>query len=156
MDRTRTFYYAYTTFISTELIGPPMASWTSGFSLWIPIAIGAILLVLCYPVLAIMPATQKTRAKSNSSNPEAESDTQNPNIQDGPPVIFRLPWGNETSRQFLSLFENWNMLLALPIFLVGVFRGVSLRVLLQYTSVRFNWRLSQVRNLHLCSPFLHV
>lgn len=143
MNRTRTFYYAYTTFISTELIGPVLASWTSGYSLWIPIAVGAILLVLYYPVLLIMPATQKAHAESNLSILETEPDTQSSDIEDGPQGIFRLPWWNETGRQFLSLFENGNLLLALSIFLIGVFRGVLLRVLLQYTSVRLTWKLSR-------------
>lgn len=46
------------------------------------------------------------------------------------------------------LFESRSMLLAQPIFFIGVFRGISLRVLLQYTSVRFGWKLSQVCDPH--------
>ncbi|KAL9068134.1 MAG: hypothetical protein Q9161_006378 [Pseudevernia consocians] len=146
--RTRTFYYAYTVFISTELIGPPIASWTSRYSLWIPLAIGAALLVLCYPVLAVMPATPKARA--NLSVPEADPHIQDSNTQKGSQAIFHRFWRIKANNPIFSLFENRKMLLALPIFFVGVFRGVSLRVLLQYTSVRFGWKLSQVRNPQLC------
>lgn len=46
------------------------------------------------------------------------------------------------------LFSNWDMRLAAPVFLVSTFRGVSLRVLTQYTSNRFGWELDQVRALH--------
>lgn len=43
-----------------------------------------------------------------------------------------------------SLFQNSNITIALPIFFVGTFRGISLRLLLHYTSVRFNWKLAEV------------
>lgn len=49
------------------------------------------------------------------------------------------------SRRYMAIlsempvfFKNRDMILALPIFFVGTFRGISLQVLIQYTSVRFS------------------
>ncbi|OQU99114.1 hypothetical protein CLAIMM_04796 [Cladophialophora immunda] len=47
----------------------------------------------------------------------------------------------------LTLFQQCNMLLAAPIFFITTFRGISVHMLLQYASVRFGWKLSQVGDL---------
>jgi hypothetical protein len=43
----------------------------------------------------------------------------------------------------LALFRQRNLLLTVPIFVVGVFRTATLNVLLQYTSIRFDWTLAR-------------
>lgn len=42
------------------------------------------------------------------------------------------------------LTESRNIRFAIPLFLVGTFRNVSLNALLQYVSARFEWALSDV------------
>ena len=41
------------------------------------------------------------------------------------------------------IFSSRNMRLAVAVFLVGTFRGISLRALIQYASTRFGWKLSR-------------
>ena len=150
MYRSRTFFYAYSCFISTELIGPPLAAWTSDLSLWIPISIGTASLLLCFPILAIMPESQVNRANSCQ---DTDSDSERSSYSSTPPhrtsckMEIGIPWYDSKMPSTFTVFRQRNMLLALPIFLVGVFRGVSIRLLIQYTSVSFGWKLSQV-----CEP----
>ena len=154
MYRTRTFFYSYSCFISTELIGPPLAAWTSELSLWLPMGIGIASLLLCFPVLAIMPESHANRANScqdidgdgermscSSTSPYRKSRKTGTGIQ----------WYDWQMPNIFALFKYCNMLLAFPIFLVGVFRGVSIRLLLQYTSATFGWKLSQVCALIPCT-----
>lgn len=153
MYRTRTFFYAYSCFISTELIGPPLAAWTSELSLWIPIGLGIASLLLCFPVLAIMPESHVNHVNHAKLCQDTDSDSERLSYSSTPPyrtsckMETGILWYDSQMPSISALFRQRNMLLALPIFLVGVFRGVSIRLLIQYTSVTFGWKLSQV-----CKP----
>lgn len=150
MYRTRTFFYAYSCFIATELIGPPLAAWTSDISLWIPIGMGIASLLLCFPVLAIMPESHINHAipcQDTDSDSERLYYSSTRSHRTSYKMEVGIPWYDSQKPSISALFRQRNMLLALPIFLVGVFRGVSIRLLIQYTSVTFGWKLSQV-----CGP----
>lgn len=149
MDRTRTFYLAYAAFISTELIGPPLASVTSRITVWTPIAIGFAALLSCYAVLILMPepqrrlgaSSERADRKPNVNTSSASAKTMKQTAQE--------VYGTWPKLRISDLFKSRNMILAFPVFMIGVFRGVSLRVLLQYTSVRFGWKLSQVSDANI-------
>ena len=42
-----------------------------------------------------------------------------------------------------GIFKTTNMILTVPVFLVGLLRPTTLDILLQYTSVQFGWNLSK-------------
>lgn len=145
-DRTKTLYYMYSCFIFVEIVAPPIAYGTAKLSLWIPFAIGIMCLVLDCGVLIIMPDVSKkdpsrgeTPMRIDPDPPAANSNTEN---------------DEETKQSYVQqlyevvrLFKQRNMLLSLPIFLIGSFRAISLRAVLQYASSRFEWDFSDTNAL---------
>ena len=100
--------------------------------------------MLSFPILKLMP--EPRHDKTSPTRPSEESQT---GLSDQGPKqhiewMARCVYQACRHLSFFTLFKNRNMALAFPIFFVWVFRGVSLRLLLQYTSVRFGWELSQV------------
>ena len=142
--RTQMFYYSYSCFISTELIGPPLAAWMSSYSNWIPVAMALALQLLCFPIVKVMPEPQDEGGSALSSGTESDSELSSPVPLNDKKSIWRHAWDSWRKVSIMSFFKKRNMALAFPIFFVGILRGVSIRVLLQYSSVRFSWRLSQV------------
>lgn len=146
VDRTRVFYYMYSCFILTELLGPPMAAVTAPTSNWIPIVIGVCSLGLCVPVTLLMGRTNSKGDSTRSAEAESTAMGQGNGSNDAPTQSGSASWQKRSPKaiEYLSFLKSRNMLLALPIFLIGTFRAISLRVLVTYTSVRFGWKLSQV------------
>ena len=145
--RTRGLYYYYSCFILSELIAPPVASFAAQVSLWLPFGISYLLLVLTFPLLAIMPNGEK-KLKRNDLHTDGTAE----DFEDTPTpakVLLRMlvHAAIDQFRLLGVIFSNRNMRLAVPIFLVSTFRGMSLRVLIQYTSFRFGWKLAQARFL---------
>ena len=138
--RSRVFYYLYSVYLFTELVAPSVASVTMDNNLMLPFLIGIIALLLCFPVLYVMPETLKSSDPTTQVKPaeldestylrESYSETAvDQPMENGPWWIFRCR----------------NTLLVVPIFFVTTFRATTLSVLLQYTTVRFGWKLSSVR-----------
>ena len=121
-----------------------------------PVAIGIATLMLCYVVLFAMPECQgdSSSIEIGHTKPASTSYGLNPaqNSDRISGVISRAMLAPDTD----PLVCSRNIVLAFPIFLVGVFRGISIRVLLQYTSMRFDWKLSQVGNLILRKDWAFV
>ena len=107
-----------------------------------PIAIGLAALLLCYFVLFLMPESRGTDERAAESSLESDSDSDD-SISIRSRQLIEESHGYQR-RSIIAFFWNNNMPFALPIFLVGVFRGISLRVLLPYVSVRFGWKLEDV------------
>ena len=109
-------------------------------NLILPFLIGIIALLLCFPVLYVMPETLKSSDATTQVAPieldestylrESYSETAVDH-----PVENGLWW----------IFRCRNTLSVVPIFFVTTFRATTLSVLLQYTAVRFGWKLSSVR-----------
>lgn len=90
-----------------------------------------------------MPASWEENKPSDRANSDSDSVPSNVPVQHTIQIVRNI-FGSWQQLRILDLFKDRNMIFAFPIFMIGVFRGVSLRVLLQYTSVRFGWKLSQV------------
>lgn len=141
-DRSRVFYYLYSVYLFTELVAPSIASVTMDNNLLFPFLIGIIALLLCFPVLYMMPETQKFSDATTQIAPveldestylrESYSETAVDH-----PVENGLWW----------IFRCRNTLLVVPIFFVTTFRATTLSVLLQYTAVRYGWKLSSTNAL---------
>ncbi|TAQ85799.1 hypothetical protein B7494_g5856 [Chlorociboria aeruginascens] len=143
-DRSRTFYYIYSSYLVTQLLGPWLASVTMDISLWIPMFLSIAFLLLTFPVMAIMPETHTHKTHSESDDgiryqnlAQNDDNIDSEHIQDFPPESL-------TARKSMKdALRTKNIILAAPIFLVGLLRPATLNVLLQYTSVRFSWKLSR-------------
>ena len=106
----------------------------------LPFLIGIIALLLCFPVLYVMPETLKSSDPTTQVAP-AELDES---------TYLRESYSETTVYQTMQngpwwIFRCRNTLLVVPIFFVTTFRATTLSVLLQYTTVRFGWKLSSVR-----------
>jgi hypothetical protein len=100
-----------------------------------------ILLLLTFPLLAIMPKDHPL------SEPRPITPEQTGDIHTKPECrsVIRtvLHASIDQYRLLKIIFSSRNMRLAAAIFLVGTFRGISLRAFIQYASVRFDWKLSK-------------
>ncbi len=168
-ERSRYFYYLYSTFLVCELFAPALAGATLDRSLLIPFGIGLGALLLCYPILAAMPETHrpldktavgpKTRRGGDGegveADPEAEGllspaaahrrardDGHDGDDQDEPIVAHPVPHGT-----FLSVLRQRNLVLALVVLFVGALRQASVSVLLQYAAARFGWPMARTAML---------
>lgn len=141
--RSRTFYYIYSSYLITQLLGPWLASVTMDISLWIPMLLSIAFLLLTFPLLAIMPETHKVNVDSSTVDILYHSIAQSSDDTDSEPNIGMSGQISNMSRSMKYTLLNRNMILAVPVFLVGLLRPTTLNVLLQYTSVRFGWKLSQ-------------
>ena len=130
-----------------EIVAPILSAWAIHISLWTPFAIGIACLVLCYGVLVVLPVSGKHGlSPEGNQNPSSLSATARTSADSIPSNIANDGGGISN---YMPFFRNRNVLFVLPTFFVGTYRGVIIRMLLQYTSVRFDWKLSQVRNPYL-------
>lgn len=86
-------------------------------------------ILLCLALLILMP-----HPMLSGSSPEIEQDT--------PHKISTEPRQEVSVTGLLSALSNRNILLTVPVFLVGIFRYAMLNILIQYASVRFGLRIS--------------
>ncbi|KAF4436968.1 MFS multidrug transporter [Fusarium austroafricanum] len=130
-NRTRSLYYMYSIFIFTELVGPQLSKWTLHHSIWLAFSLGLLSLLACFPILAALPRQDSQQDHA----PGAETET----------MSLWEHIRHESYERLLPvrlLFSSRNMCFSVPLFLVGTFRNVSLRALLQYVPVQFDWSLS--------------
>lgn len=116
-------------------------------ALWISAALGVGFLLLCFPLLGFMPEMKggqvqldPTGALNKSQSPDplnSLSSTIHASEESDDEPSFK---GDPSIAQMLL---QPNVLLAIPAFLVGTLRPVTLNVLIRYTSVRFGWKLSK-------------
>ncbi|PSR73929.1 major facilitator superfamily domain-containing protein, partial [Coniella lustricola] len=160
-QQSRYFYYLYSTFLVCELFAPALASVTIERHLLVPFGVGFACLVLCFPVLAIMPETHhglRTASRDNwpavRRRPSKDLEETSPLLA-APSTAHRQPQtGTNTASQpgqtrerLLAVLANRNILLALFVLFVGALRQGTVSVLLQYAAVRFAWPTSQTAML---------
>lgn len=133
--RSHGFYYIFSAFYVAELISSFVASITIDISPWIPCSLAMGAISLCFILLAVMPDPRSSGDSiENYRNPSPE-----PNIRSSSLGSFEQ---DLSSTSLLSILSNRNVLLIIPIFLVGIFRYTTLNVLIQYASVRFDLKIS--------------
>ncbi|KAG4438808.1 hypothetical protein IFR05_005699 [Cadophora sp. M221] len=136
--RSHAFYYIFSAFYVAELISSFVASVTLDVSPWIPCGLAMCSIILCLVLLAVMPDPGISDASTPQilpkSSPANETDPSSPSPTTSP---------DSTSVQSLiSALSNRNILLTIPVFLVGIFRYAMLNILIQYASVRFGLKIS--------------
>ncbi len=144
-ERSRYFYYLYSTFLVCELFAPALAGATLRHSVLIPFAIGLCALLACYPILAIMPEThQPPRETLRRDTSELvglvdaiEAEALLPPRRHG---SISEPGASVT---VVSVLRQRNLPLALVVLGVGALRQATVSVLLQYAAARFQWPIAQ-------------
>lgn len=162
-QRSRYFYYLYSTFLVCELFAPALASMTIERHLIIPFAVGFACLFTCLPILGIMPETHHHRLdeldqprrpskdedetspllSSSSSSPSLEAATERHSRQ----AAGGSPTASRSRKSIAQVLRNKNILLALFVLFAGALRQGTVSVLLQYAAVRFGWPTSQTAML---------
>jgi hypothetical protein len=129
-----------------EIVAPVLSSWTLRISLWAPFAAGSLCIGFCYCVLIVVPRQDKlSTPKRPTTDAPALGTMIRSSIDSARSNVSRSSKNLKTAMSgYLIFFQNRNMLLVLPTFFVGFYRGITLKMLLQYTSMRFGWKLSDV------------
>lgn len=152
-QRSRYFYYLYSTFLVCELFAPALASVTIETNLLIPFGVGLASLLICFPILHVMPETHRlgespvtsTHSRRSSSSSDKDQSEARETDQLLPSPID--PAGERPRRNLLSVVRNRNILLALFVLFIGALRQGTVSVLLQYAAVRFGWPTSRTAML---------
>ncbi|KAF7869806.1 hypothetical protein EAF04_004590 [Stromatinia cepivora] len=135
--RSYAFYYIFSAFYIAELVGSYLASITIDISPWIAcsMAMGSVILGLL--LLWIVPfSLSSPQPKSPSPLTFSSSTTPYPQPADLTPKPTILTTINQALTQP-------NSLPCIPVFLVGTLRYTTLNILIQYSSLRFNTKISQ-------------
>lgn len=146
-QRSRYFYYLYSTFLVCELFAPAVASMTIEHRLLIPFGVGFVCLAFCFPILAVIPEThRRPRPAVFQRRPSKDRDETSPLLAPVPerPQALRP---SQPGRDWLGVLKNRNILLALFVLFVGALRQGTVSVLLQYAAVRFGWPTSRTAML---------
>lgn len=151
-QRSRYFYYLYSTFLVCELFAPALASLTIEKHLIVPFGVGFVCLAFCFPILGIMPEThgvlrQDRAAQSPMRRPSKDCDETSPLLSSAPCSRPSSPPQYSPKRNLAGVLRNKNVLLALFVLFVGALRQGTVSVLLQYAAVRFGWPTSQTAML---------
>ncbi|KAF3771127.1 hypothetical protein M406DRAFT_105645 [Cryphonectria parasitica EP155] len=161
-QRSRYFYYLYSTFLVCELFAPALASVTIERHLIIPFGVGFACLLLCFPILYIMPETHRVIRNLGGvrRRPSKEAhDETSPLLTSSSPSINRTRTTTTTTslppssqRQpgkagLMSVLCRRNILLSLFVLFIGALRQGTVSMLLQYAAVRFGWPTSQTAML---------
>ena len=139
-------YYIYSSYLVTELIAPSIASVAIDKSLWIAFGTGVTSLLLCFGIIPLLPDTRQLGPSSMNTafmiQPPGYG--PDPSMNDSSANVGHRQTGSSlVEPHLLSLFKQRNFLLAVPIFIIGVFRPATLNLLLQYTSIRFGWSFAK-------------
>lgn len=158
-QRSRYFYYLYSTFLVCELFAPALASMTIEKHLIIPFGVGFACLALCFPILGVIPETHETagvhrpglqrQRRRRRRRPSKDQDETSPLLSAPPdrPTTTTPPGDHQPGPGLLAVLRSRNILLALFVLFVGALRQGTVSVLLQYAAVRFGWPTSRTAML---------
>ncbi|TGO38910.1 hypothetical protein BHYA_0064g00060 [Botrytis hyacinthi] len=133
--RSYAFYYIFSAFYIAELIGSYVASITIDISPWIAcsLAMGSVILGLF--LLWLVPFGQSSPQLEPS--PPSISSTQLESRH-----LATIPRTTILATIRHAMIQP-NVLLCIPVFLVGTLRYTTLNILIQYSSVRFGTKISK-------------
>jgi hypothetical protein len=131
-DRSHAFYYIFSAFYVAELLGSFIASATIEISPWIPCGLAFASVIVCLLLLQFMPDLRKPENGLPSRKPIDEPEIEN--------SIGLKKHGAVDG--LVSALSDRNVLLIIPVFLVGIFRYTTLNILIQYASIQFGVKIS--------------
>ncbi|KAJ8060395.1 hypothetical protein OCU04_010725 [Sclerotinia nivalis] len=137
--RSYAFYYIFSAFYIAELVGSYLASITIDISPWIACSMAMVSVILGLLLLWIVPFSQSS-PQSKSPSPSTSSSSSSTMPYPQPADLTPKPTILTTINYALT---QPNVLLCIPVFLVGTLRYTTLNILIQYSSLRFNTKISQ-------------
>lgn len=141
--RGRIFYYLYSTYLTTGLIAPWLAFITMDLSMLIPFLLSILFLLLCLPIVAMIPDTRIRNSCNGSTDIAPTTERSVDSSQDTSATSSASQTVSSKSESLRDKFRSRNMARAMPVFFVGLLRPSTLSVLIQYTSKRFDWKFSK-------------
>ena len=111
-------------------------------SLYIPFLLSIAFLLLCLPIIALLPDTRCANTDQDQRYEQTVNGAWAENASSTSDIAQVQRSQPNSSRGLLEDFKTRNILLAVPVFLVGQLRPSTLNVLIQYTSNNFKWKLS--------------
>lgn len=156
--RSKAFFYAQGVTIVGEMLAPPLGAYLMGTSLWVPIVIGFICLLLAVALTAVMPETRFTALAREpkddenvhhgpgSSESEENAETQGSEAETGIKSRLDMVVGHTLSTVDFIL-KHRNLVLLMVCFFSTDFAQQSLAILLRYVSARYSIPLAKVSNL---------
>jgi hypothetical protein len=147
LNRSQYFYYLYSTYLVCELLAPAIASLTISKNVFIPFGIGITIIMMCIPVLILMPETHQGGNESASNLHSTQDNEVTATTVRG--IVFQSECQDslKPKTSLLAIFRQGRMLLAFLILYISAWRPGTVSVLLQYTTVRFGWQISQTAML---------
>ncbi|TGO47716.1 hypothetical protein BCON_0266g00080 [Botryotinia convoluta] len=138
--RSYAFYYIFSAFYIAELIGSYVASITIDISPWIAcsMAMGSVILGLL--LLWLVPFSQSSPRPELSPPSTSSPSTSSTQLQSR--HITTIPKTTILATIRHAMIQP-NVLLCIPVFLVGTLRYTTLNILIQYSSVRFGTKISK-------------
>lgn len=144
--RGKAFYLINIAYMFDELLAPAIVSITVEVSLWIPFALSLIYLIAGGAISYVIPDYPE-----GSEVIPSDADRQ---IRHAPiPSAFSI---SQYIRSVCQVIRKRSILLSLPIFFVGMFRMAIISVMMQYPTIRFDWKLSQVTTLFTATAVLNL
>lgn len=152
---SKAFFYAQGVTIVGEMLAPPLGAYLMDTSLWLPIIIGFICLLLAVALTVVMPETRFTalarepqddeHAQRGPGPSESEEipETQSSEAETG--IKSRLDAAVEhTSSTVDFVLKHRNLVLLMACFFSTDFAQQSLAILLRYVSARYSIQLAKV------------
>ena len=160
--RSQKLYYAYSAFLVSELLAPPVSSLTMGASPWLSLAIGIMLLLAC---LAILLAVWHVEKKSSGEYVQVPGQSPLLNAEDGSREPFpstsldedsELPANSaptptpakdefEAASIYATITSDSKIVILLLGFLLCPVRQILVfEILVPYASLRYHINISKV------------
>lgn len=121
-SRSRIIYKAFALKYVADLVGPLVSSVALQHSLWLPNLIAIVLLTFSLPFVFLLPET-RTKVSSDATSSSAGS---------GRYVSYR------------SILKSKNVWICIAITFLTQYRYLQMDVFVPYTSVRYQWTISEV------------
>jgi hypothetical protein len=144
--------------LSAELVGPIMASALMVKSPWIPILLGAAVLVFGTILINFIPETLNLRANSEAPTPESRSEIS---IKLGdsiltPSIKSQLHDSWKSLAESVTILNSIPVILLLATFVVAPFSGISSDLSVRFVSNRFAWSLSHAGYLLALRALMNI
>lgn len=152
---SKAFFYAQGVTIVGEMLGPPLGAYLMRTSLWVPIVIGFVCLLLALSLTVVMPETRFTALarelqddeyayhSTGSSESEETPESQGSKVKFGIKGRLKSAVGHTLSTVGFVL-QHRNLMLLMVCFFSTDFAQQSLTVLLRYVSSRYSIPLAKV------------
>lgn len=160
----RASYFSYISSVTyvVNFSGPTLAAFTMSRSVWLPIWLGIVLLLLAVPTIGMLPEVRKSGLQPAT---ETENEEVGPLLADqsSSPSRYASAFQSPTTpyhtmlqaiRKLLHLITGRrNFQILLTSFFLTALASSDTRLLVQYISKRYKWTFSEVMlfSLYLCA-----